>query len=59
MINRMLYRGPLTGVEQSFPDSPKTHWAFGEIEEAVRTHSYRYISEGVEVMIEYIEEALW
>ncbi|WP_339288773.1 hypothetical protein [Ureibacillus sp. FSL K6-0786] len=32
-------RGPLTNVETpTFLDVPKTHWAFGEVEEAVREH---------------------
>ncbi|NQS76754.1 MAG: cadherin-like domain-containing protein [Peptococcaceae bacterium] len=59
MINRMLNRGPLTGVEQSFPDMPKSHWAFGEIEEAVRTHTYYYTSDGCEKMAQFIPEDLW
>ncbi len=41
MMNRMFERGPLNGVtEPSFPDVKATHWAFKEIEEAAKPHSY-------------------
>ncbi|MBD3920873.1 tandem-95 repeat protein [Paenibacillus sp. PR3] len=38
MINRMLYRGPLTGLAPIFPDMPSTHWAFGDVQEATVSH---------------------
>ncbi|WP_232381150.1 Ig-like domain-containing protein [Paenibacillus tianjinensis] len=38
MINRMLYRGPLTGLEPQFPDVPATYWGFGDIQEATQSH---------------------
>ncbi|MBB5147744.1 DUF4073 domain-containing protein [Ureibacillus thermosphaericus] len=39
VINMLFKRGPLTNVETpTFLDVPKTHWAFGEVEEAVREH---------------------
>ncbi|MGE6515344.1 S-layer homology domain-containing protein [Lysinibacillus sphaericus] len=45
MMNRMFERGPLNGVTTpSFPDVKATHWAFKEIEEAAKNHSY-YINE--------------
>ncbi|MFE4710616.1 X2-like carbohydrate binding domain-containing protein [Paenibacillus sp. NPDC056722] len=38
-INRVLGRGPLTGVLQpQWSDVPTSHWAFGDIEEASRDH---------------------
>jgi hypothetical protein len=59
MINRMLYRGPLTNVEQSFPDCSQASWYFGDMEEAIRTHKYTLSPDGYEIMTEYIEESLW
>ena len=50
MINRLLYRGPLTNVSNSFPDMTSGHWAFGDIEEAVRTHNFTIDENGAEVM---------
>gem|GEM_PF-972192 len=38
MINRMLYRGPLTGLAPMFPDMPSTHWGFGDVQEATVSH---------------------
>lgn len=38
LINRMLYRGPLTDIEQSWPDIVPSFWAFGNIEEASVSH---------------------
>ncbi|POZ54675.1 Cellulosome-anchoring protein [Lysinibacillus sphaericus] len=41
MMNRMFERGPLNGVTTpSFQDVKATHWAFKEIEEAAKSHSY-------------------
>ena len=41
MMNRMFERGPLNGVTTpSFPDVKAKHWAFKEIEEAAKSHSY-------------------
>jgi uncharacterized repeat protein (TIGR01451 family) len=59
MINRMLYRGPLTDVEASFPDCTKDKWYFGDMEESIRTHKYTLGSDGCEIMTECIEESLW
>ncbi len=50
MINRLLFRGPLTNVSNSFPDMTSVHWAFGDIEEAVRTHNLLMDEKGIEVM---------
>jgi len=37
----MFERGPLQGVTTpSFPDIKASYWAFDEIEEAAKTHSY-------------------
>ncbi|WP_285396603.1 S-layer homology domain-containing protein, partial [Lysinibacillus sp. fls2-241-R2A-57] len=41
MMNRMFERGPLNGVTTpSFSDVKAKHWAFKEIEEAAKSHSY-------------------
>jgi hypothetical protein len=39
IINRILERGPLTGVtDPTWKDVPASSWAFGAVEEASRTH---------------------
>lgn len=59
MINRMLYRGPLTAVEPSYPDNNKDNWSFGDVEETTRTHAFKLNEDGSETMINYIPEPLW
>jgi hypothetical protein len=49
MINRLLNRGPLTGIDQSsWKDVSVSHWAFGDIEEASRTHNAQILPNGDE-----------
>lgn len=49
MMNRMFERGPLQGVTTtSFPDVKATHWAFDDIEEAAKSHSYFIDEDGNE-----------
>lgn len=49
MINRMFERGPLYGVlAPSFPDVSTSHWAFRDIEEAAKSHTYIIDSENKE-----------
>ncbi|MFZ7103310.1 MAG: S-layer homology domain-containing protein [Peptococcaceae bacterium] len=50
MINRLLYRGPLQNVEPTFPDVPKDHWAFGEVEESTRSHEFMRNEDGSEIL---------
>ncbi|MBD8500127.1 S-layer homology domain-containing protein [Paenibacillus arenosi] len=38
MINRMLFRGPLKGLDPLFPDMPISHWGFGDVQEATVSH---------------------
>ncbi|WP_438444993.1 Ig-like domain-containing protein [Gorillibacterium sp. sgz5001074] len=46
MINRAVNRGILTGgFAPSWPDAPKSHWAFGHIEEASRNHESTRIND--------------
>ncbi|WP_340018814.1 Ig-like domain-containing protein [Paenibacillus sp. FSL H3-0457] len=59
MINGMLYRGPLTGAEPSYPDNRLNKWSYGHVEEATRTHTYKINEDGSETMIKYIPEDLW
>ena len=59
MINGMLYRGPLTGVQASYPDNLLGRWSFGHLEEATRTHTYKINEDGSETMLKYIPEDLW
>lgn len=59
MINRMLNRGPLRGVEPTYPDIDKDHWAFGDIEECSRRHEYYRNVDGSETATKTIEEDLY
>jgi len=59
MINRMLNRGPLMGVEPSFPDVDKNHWAFGDVEESTRTHEYFRNPDGSETHLKTVDEDLF
>ncbi|CAM3176753.1 Ig-like domain-containing protein [Paenibacillus lupini] len=56
LINRLLYRGPLTDVEPSFPDVAKSNWAFGQVEEATRSHEATRTSDGNEHFVKAIED---
>ncbi|MCM3628984.1 S-layer homology domain-containing protein [Paenibacillus glycanilyticus] len=52
IINRILDRGPLTGVTTaSWKDVPISFWAFGAIEEASRSHDAARDSNGKEAYI--------
>ncbi|GGJ14160.1 Ig-like domain-containing protein [Paenibacillus hunanensis] len=49
MMNRLLKRGPLTGVTTpTWKDVAAAHWAFGDIEEASLSHKYQVSSDGLE-----------
>lgn len=51
VLNRIFKRGPLTeSTTSTFKDVPTTHWAFEEIEEAAREHSYNVNADGKEVL---------
>jgi hypothetical protein len=58
-LHQRYIKGYPDGLDQSFPDMPKTHWAFGDNEESTKTHVYKYDDNGLEIMIKYIEEPLW
>lgn len=59
MINRMLYRGPLTGVFSSYPDNADSSWYFEDIEEACVSNSYTLDKSGKETLLKLAEEPLW
>lgn len=41
IINKLFKRGPLNGVSMpNFPDVPRSHWAFKDIEEAALDHAF-------------------
>ncbi|GLX70291.1 tandem-95 repeat protein [Paenibacillus glycanilyticus] len=56
LINRLLYRGPLTDVEPSFPDVAKSNWAFGQVEEATRSHEATRTSDGNEHFVKALDD---
>lgn len=58
MINRLLYRGPLNGAEQSYPDVPVGHWAFGDVEESTRSHEASRNRDSSEQLLQDIEATL-
>lgn len=51
MINRMLNRGPLQGIEPTYPDVGKDHWAFGHVEESSVSHEYYRNADGSETFV--------
>jgi hypothetical protein len=58
MINRMLNRGPLTGVPVLFTDVVETDWYFGHVMEASLTHEFVRDLEFIETYIRTIEDEL-
>jgi hypothetical protein len=61
LISIALYRGPLVDgarkVAQHFPDVPRSHWAFGWVEEAsMVAHESIRKSRGAEHLIRYLPE---
>ncbi len=51
VLNRLFKRGPLTGVETpTFKDVSSSYWAFKEIEEAAREHTFTMNQNGHEVL---------
>lgn len=56
LINRMLFRGPLQGLEPLFPDVSEDHWAFGDIQEATISHEAVRNSDGSETWLNNIED---
>ncbi|TBL81545.1 S-layer homology domain-containing protein [Paenibacillus thalictri] len=56
LINNILFRGPLTDAEVTFPDVTKAHWGFGAVEEASVTHEASRSSDGSEVLAKKLQD---
>ncbi|RTE09080.1 Ig-like domain-containing protein [Paenibacillus whitsoniae] len=56
LINRMLYRGPLTGISPLFPDVSSTYWGFGDIMEASVSHESTRNADGSEAWLNKIAD---
>lgn len=41
IVNKMLFRGPLSGIEMPFKDVDGTHWAYGHILESALDHNFK------------------
>jgi hypothetical protein len=41
IVNKMLFRGPLSGIEIPFKDVAETHWAYGHILESALDHNFK------------------
>ncbi|NBD25014.1 tandem-95 repeat protein [Paenibacillus glycinis] len=55
LINAMLFRGPLTDIDPTFPDVPASFWGFGQIEEASVSHASNWNDEGQEHFISKLQ----
>ncbi|BBI30946.1 S-layer homology domain-containing protein [Cohnella abietis] len=58
LINKMLFRGPLTNVTPSFPDVSSSHWAFGQVEEASHSHKATRKENGSEVFVKTLDDTV-
>jgi len=56
MINRMLYRAPLLGLDPIWPDVPADHWSFGDVQEATVSHDSIRNADGSETFKNRIED---
>jgi hypothetical protein len=53
LLNRLFHRGPLTGVSvPSWSDAAREHWAFEDIQEASKDHSFKKLEQGGEIRVE-------
>ncbi|MFC5467394.1 InlB B-repeat-containing protein [Cohnella suwonensis] len=48
LINRLLGRGPVTGIDAKWSDVTAKHWAFGDVQEASIGHRVESVTNGVE-----------
>ncbi|MFC5467393.1 S-layer homology domain-containing protein [Cohnella suwonensis] len=48
LINRLLGRGPVTGIDAKWSDVTAKHWAFGDVQEASIGHRVENVTNGVE-----------
>jgi hypothetical protein len=56
LINRMLYRGPLKGMDSLFPDITPSHWGYGDVLEATYSHESVRNEDGSETWKNKIED---
>ncbi|WP_339279747.1 S-layer homology domain-containing protein [Paenibacillus sp. FSL W8-1187] len=56
LINGMLRRGPLAGVQPLFPDMPQGNWAYGAVMEASLSHESERVEDGSERLLKAIED---
>jgi len=56
LINRTLYRGPLTGLAPLFPDVSENHWGFGDVQEATISHQSERNKDGAEIWKSTLED---
>ncbi|WP_162848520.1 Ig-like domain-containing protein [Paenibacillus nanensis] len=56
MINSMLFRGPLVGVDAKFPDVPESSWGFGHALEATVSHEATWNADGTETFVRELED---
>lgn len=50
MVNKMLFRGPLSVSSPKFPDVQPSHWAYGQVEESCIDHDFYRDNNGNEIM---------
>lgn len=41
IVNKMLFRGPLSGIKMPFKDVEESHWAYGHILESALDHNFK------------------
>lgn len=51
IVNKMLFRGPLAGIEMPFKDVGQNHWAYGHILESSVDHHFRRDEDNSEIAI--------
>jgi hypothetical protein len=58
MVNRMLYRGPVSTDKNLFTDISTSEWFFGQVVEASASHSYTINSDASETVGGWIEDEM-
>ncbi|MDF2671686.1 MAG: outer rane adhesin like protein, partial [Paenibacillus sp.] len=58
MINGMLYRGPLVGVQPKVPDVPESSWGFGHALEATISHEAVWNADGTEQFVRELGDSV-
>ncbi|BES64416.1 hypothetical protein SANA_08550 [Gottschalkiaceae bacterium SANA] len=48
ILNRLLMRGPLQGIDPYYTDLMETHWAYGDLIEATYNHDFKFLTNGEE-----------